>query len=1550
MFKTRNCQGVHSGRQFGFIAVMLWLLFGAGLAPNAQAAATIQYTAAEWIAYGNGDGFNFVSNQLYDSGPCFRMATMTPEPVEQCQDKWAATLLPLAPDVVTGAGWKVGDRCGFNCMEEIFCDSTSWCSSGGKMTVSQLSCPVGQFDWNNPLLARCVSISVPPPKNAGQPCPCQSAGDPINVGAGNKFEVVTDYKGGGAFPLNFVRSYNSINSANFGPLGFGWSDNQHLYLTINSCVSTQAGDCGSSTITIQRPDGKAYTFTAVNLVVNGSPIAATAQGTVWQGDSDVAGIFVTSAVSGTGTATADTQFSFTDTGGSVELYNGSGQIQSITRPGGLTHTFAYDSSGNLIRVSDGFGHSLSFSYSPDNTLWQMTDPAGRIYTYRYDNNFNLADVWYTNFSSANRVMYLYKDSHNPNLLTGIVDQNGVNYASWTYDSLGNAVSSKNAGGIESVTISYNQDGSANVTEASGQVRHFTFNTINGVAKLANVSAPCPACADTGQSVTYDSAGYMSSKTDFNGNQTNYIVDDGTGLEVSRTEAVGTQAQRTITTQWDTTLRQPTLITEPGRTTAYTHDSAGHVLTSVVTDTATNVSRTTTYTYNSAGLLATTTDPMGHVTSYSYDAGGDLSSISNALGQVIQITQYDANGYPLTIVDPNGTTNSLVYDSHERLISKTIGGATTQYAYDPVNDLVQVTLPTGSYLAYSYDSARRLTGISDNLGNSISFTLDNLGNRIQEQTFDPNSVLTKTLQRSYNDLNQLITEVGGAGQVTQVSYDLLGNPTLSTDPMSNQTHQNFDALNRLSSVIDPSGGSVGYAYDPLGRVQDVTDPRGLDTHYTYDGFGDVTTQQSPDTGKTTYTYDLDGNRLTKTDAKGVTAIYSYDSLNRLTGVSYADTTKNVTHTYDQGANGIGRLTGTTDASGSTNYQYDPRGNLTQKTSVVEGHTFTVAYQYDLGNNLIGITYPNGMQVAYRRDGVDRISGVSATVNGTTQALISSVAYEPFGPITSLIYGNGLAETRTYDQDYRLTSISVPAVVAWGYTDNLDDDITSIGDGLVSANSQTLGYDSLNRLTSAQGAYGTQGYVYDSDGNRTQETLSGVSTTLTYDSASNKLLTAGAKTDSYDLDGSLTSDGSHTYAYDATERLSGYDKATNAYLYNGLGQRVRKSLPVTVIPGDANGDGIIDQNDLLALHAALKGQIPITPGMDCNQDGVVDMKDNSCIAQKIGQYKNQGKNVSASVTVTTSSSNSLYFVYDEAGHLLGEFDQSGNAVAEHIWLGDRPIAVTAGTGFNFVITDQLATPRVITNSAGTAVWTWNSDPFGNGQPTGSFTYNLRHPGQYYDAETGHVYNYYRDYDSSTGRYIESDPIGLNGGFDTYAYVSDDPSNVVDASGLLGWNVSQQMTAEDVETGQKYAAVPGYAAHTIQPDDAAITVFSAIDVVSDCRCNGDGSFSFIGYNVTIKIRAHVRGGLPATEESWLKRAEGDHIQDGMTWANGDGRNIAQGAEEAFAGSVYGSLEDCQTRTYPSELQQTLRAAADAEAKQSALKWDKPGLHDFGNPNRRP
>ncbi|MBC3919506.1 hypothetical protein H8L32_18610 [Undibacterium sp. CY18W] len=119
----------------------------------------------------------------------------------------------------------------------------------------------------------------------------------------------------------------------------------------------------------------------------------------------------------------------------------------------------------------------------------------------------------------------------------------------------------------------------------------------------------------------------------------------------------------------------------------------------------------------------------------------------------------------------------------------------------------------------------------------------------------------------------------------------------------------------------------------------------------------------------------------------------------------------------------------------------------------------------------------------------------------------------------------------------------------------------------------------------------------------------------------------------------------------------------------------------------------------------------------------------------------------------------------------------------------VSVTAHVAkFYDIHSDHLGTPRVITDDTGSEVWRWDSTPFGetlaNEQPASStkkFTYNIRFPGQYFDAETNLHYNYFRDYDPQTGRYIQSDPIGLAGGLNTYGYVEGNPVRYFDALGL-------------------------------------------------------------------------------------------------------------------------------------------------------------------------
>ncbi|WP_376711930.1 RHS repeat domain-containing protein [Shewanella profunda] len=126
-----------------------------------------------------------------------------------------------------------------------------------------------------------------------------------------------------------------------------------------------------------------------------------------------------------------------------------------------------------------------------------------------------------------------------------------------------------------------------------------------------------------------------------------------------------------------------------------------------------------------------------------------------------------------------------------------------------------------------------------------------------------------------------------------------------------------------------------------------------------------------------------------------------------------------------------------------------------------------------------------------------------------------------------------------------------------------------------------------------------------------------------------------------------------------------------------------------------------------------------------------------------------------------------------------------LAEYIWLGGTPLAFVQSGQTYHVHVDHLGTPKALTDASGQVVWKASYSPFGKASVTTQGpAFNLRFPGQYYDAETGLHYNWRRYYDPATGRYITSDPIGLAGGINTYAYVENNPYSLFDLTGECPW----------------------------------------------------------------------------------------------------------------------------------------------------------------------
>ncbi|GGP25404.1 hypothetical protein GCM10010971_12230 [Silvimonas amylolytica] len=429
-------------------------------------------------------------------------------------------------------------------------------------------------------------------------------------------------------------------------------------------------------------------------------------------------------------------FAVTD-GDNTETYDSTGALKQIRARNGRVLTFTYDPlTLALTQVSDNLGHKLSFQ-SLDAYHVNSVSTGSTSITYSFDAMGRLKAV---NYPDASTRQYLYTDNRNGKLLTGIIDENGVQYAAWTYDNQDRAITSSHAGGADLVQLAYTgtadmSSRSTSETDPLGASRTSSFSYVASHSVLTARTQPAGTGSPaSNEAFTYDANGNITSHTDFGSRTTTYTYDTARNLETSRTEASGTSQARTISTVWHPTFRLPTQITEPNRVSNFTYDTNGNLLTKSVT--AGGKTRTWSYTYNGFGQVLTATDPDSNKTTYTYDASGNPTSLTDAASHVTQYTSYDANGNLLSMTDPNGKVSAFTWDARNRLKTRQDGSDLTTYVYDPVGQLIQVTLPDSSTVTYSYDPAHRLTGISDSRGNSITYTLDAMGNHTREDVSDP----------------------------------------------------------------------------------------------------------------------------------------------------------------------------------------------------------------------------------------------------------------------------------------------------------------------------------------------------------------------------------------------------------------------------------------------------------------------------------------------------------------------------------------------------------------------------------------------------------------------------------------------------------------------------------------------------------------------------------------------------------------------------------------------------------------------------------------------
>ena len=1188
----------------------------------------------------------------------------------------------------------------------------------------------------------------------------------INIATGNLYEQVTDYTTVGTNPLALIRSYNSQGyTRNPFPtlIGPNWRTNYDRYLRVITTTQAQA----------ERADGQIINFSLSAGV--GTP------------DSDVDVKLTYTGSTYTLTDSDDVKETYTVT-------SGKGVLSSIAYPNGYTQTMNY-TSGVLTSISDSYSRSLTFTYT-SGMLTGVTTPDSATLTYAYTTTASqslLTSVTY-NTSPTTSITYNYANTNLPFMLTSITDENSNTYASFTYDATGRCTMAEHAGGADEYQVSYDDStGNRTVTGPLGNAETYKFTTSNNMQKVNEIdrAANSPVVSAT-RSFTYDGNGYLATATDWNGNSTHW-TNNSHGLPTSITEAYGNALARTTSITYDSTwVHKPytttkTNVTIDDRYNATTGTLTSHTLTDTTGGSTNGHTEVWAYTYNGTGEMLTETFPRTGTTvknTYTYSSGA-LASITDQLSHAITISTANGTGQPTKILDANSVETDFVYDNRNRVTSKTVkatpSNEVTTYTYIKSGQPDLITLPDSSTIDYDYDNAQRLTTITNTAGETINYTLNAAGKPTTVTLKDSGGTTRKSWTATYDVLGDMLTRVGAGGgsQTTTYTYDGMKNRLSVEDANSKTTSLAWDALNRPSTVTDANSNTAAPTYNNLDYVTAQTDFLGYSTSYTRDAFGNAIARSSPDSGSWSYTFDEDNNVKTITDARSVATTNTFDAVDRLTAVSISGYSGEAeSYTYDDttsGNVGIGRLTSWSDESGSGSRVYNNFGNITSETRVIGGKTYTISFSYDLANRLTEIIYPSGRYVDYTYDSSGYLTTVTTkpSSGGSVTTLASSITHKPFGPITGLTYGNSEALTKTYDNNYWLSTLNTvysgTYVQELSYTEDNAGNYTAITDSLDSTRNESFGVDNLNRLHTASGKYGSRTYNYDNNSNRTSRVAG--ATTYTYANVTSK------------------------------NRLDHYTDGTNTRNFTW----------------SANGNIATDDRAIVG-----GGSMSATYG---GRDKLESMTVNSQgITYKLNAF---GQRVSMAFSGATT-----HYVHDILGNIIAEADGStGTTTMEYVWMEGELLAQIDGSGnIVYVHNNQVKMPQKITNPSRTVVWDQIIEPFGDvySTPTSTTPTNIRFPGQYADANNGLYHNNNRDFDYNIG-YIQHDPLGFAGGYFPFAYAFQNPTQNIDPTGeaaLVAEAPAAGTVLEAIGTAiESGAAVTGAANLCFQNPQACQVVMSAL-----------------------------------------------------------------------------------------------------------------------------
>ncbi len=828
-------------------------------------------------------------------------------------------------------------------------------------------------------------------------------------------------------------------------------------------------------------------------------------------------------------------------------------------------------------------------------------------------------------------------------------------------------------------------------------------------------------------------GKLTAVVDRNGNTINYEYNtDGTLLRVADTN---------------------------GRVFDFDFTSSGRIAT--ITD---HANRTWKYDYDSNGTLINVTDPLGGVMTYEYQSYQPLGD-GNTYYQITSIT--DPTNVVVTRVTYNGdqvrtytegeNIFTLSYNASSRTVSKTDSvGSTWRTTYDAAGLFISQTDPLNQTVQYQRDVNGVIIGVVDELGNSFSASYDSMTRLISET--DPRGTVTFEYQ---GNLPWATKVTSRSGRISQLTYDARGNLLTVTDPSNAITQFTWNGNGDLMSTINALNQQTTITSNDKGLPLLATDGLNRTTSFNYDSRGNVISMSNPQGETVQYQYD-DLDRLTReSNALGHITQYDYDAASRLTRI-VAPNNQQISYIYDN----FGRL--------SQRINYD--GTL---------HS----YNYYPDNLISQLTQPAGILTAYIYDLAKRPTQV--TVNGEATTFKYSLRGD-------LIQANNLTGSvnMSYDNFGRLLSETLNGQTIQ-YVYNIEDELEQL---ISLGSTQIYKHDNRGLLTEISKATENYNFMYDALGRRTRLTQpNGNEASYQYSVAGkiNQIKHEGIfnATYQYQYDNAnriigWTGDGQpKTYQYDSAGRLiqAVDDFGINNYVYDELGNILGNGRAydeanrliqdaVTTYGYDENGNLTLKQDTTtgsrtvytwnsksqllkLELYAAVNSATPL-----------------STTTYTYGPFNRRWSKTTDGITERY-----MYSGDDRIGVLDGSDNVSESVTFSGVI--DEPLGMKKGGGNYFFHQNHQASVMALTDTTGVKA-SYQYDSYGQTTVGGDGSLSdFGYTGRENDGNGLYFYRA-RYYDSNMRRFIQSDPIDIAGGLNTYAYVGNNPVNLIDPTGECPW----------------------------------------------------------------------------------------------------------------------------------------------------------------------